>query len=140
MAQRVAPHGVRRSPSITWASLLFFLMGAAYVAGVLPMLLYIVRNRELPVMLGARALEGPISQGLGIDAVIVSLYLLGVVSAAEVVVGYWLWKSRKLGGVAALAISPISLAFWIGYEVPPFILIVVVRAILVWRGWRNLRG
>ena len=115
-------------------------MGAAYVAGVLPMLLYIVRNRELPVMLGARALEGPISQGLGIDAVIVSLYLLGVVSAAEVVVGYWLWKSRKLGGVAALAISPISLAFWIGYEVPPFILIVVVRAILVWRGWRNLRG
>ncbi|MBI2873356.1 MAG: hypothetical protein HYY00_09250 [Chloroflexi bacterium] len=134
------PATVRRSASITWASLLFLLMGGFYVAGIVPMLLYIIRNRELPPMLGFRALEGPISQGLGIDAVIVSLYLLAVVSAAEVVAGYWLWKSRKLGGVAALAISPVSRAFWIGYEVPPFILVVVVRAILVWRGWRSLRG
>ncbi len=110
----------------------------------LPTLQYVIREGTLPVVLtpwgqSVRALSGPIEEALGAQAIIVSILVFGVVSAFDVLAGYWLWKRQRRGGILALVLLPIYWFFAIGWAVPYMLLIGALKAIALAFGWKSLR-
>ena len=128
-----------RSGEITAASILFYFTGIAFFIGTVPITLYIIQNRELPTMMGVKALGGGFIETLGTDAIVWSAILFEVVNAAEVVAGYWLWKSRKKGGQLGIALFPFGLFFWLGFALPIPLVIGLLRLVLIAVGWKKLR-
>jgi hypothetical protein len=63
------------------------------------------------------------------------LFLL--VCVAEVVAGWLLWRRRRGGGVLALALMPLELAFWVGFALPLGPPAGLARIALILLGWRS---
>ncbi len=133
------PARQERPAAITAASILYILNGLAFLISSPLVVIYILRKRELPVVFGIEALSGPISDRLGLDAVIAASVPWAIVNGLELVTGYWLWKSRKKGGKLGLILFPAGLIFWIGYLLPGPLVIGPLRVLLLARGWKTLR-
>ncbi len=129
----------RRGGAITLAAILYCWFGLAFLISSLLIVIYTLRNGELPVMFGIKMLSGPFSERLGLDAVIAATVPWGVVNVLELVAGYWLWKSRKQGGKLALVLFPAGMIFWIGYALPIMVVIGPLRVLLLAMGWKTLR-
>jgi hypothetical protein len=133
------PVSHRRTGAITLAAILYCWFGLAFLISSLLIVIYALRNGTLPVVFGIKMLAGPFSERLGLDAARAATVPWGVVNALEVLAGYWLWKSRKRGGVLALVLFPAGLIFWIGYALPIMVVIGPLRVLLLAWGWKTLR-
>ncbi len=129
----------RRSGPITLAAILYSWFGFAFLISSLLITVYTLRNGRLPVVFGIDMLAGPFSERLGVNAAIASTVPWGVVNALEMLAGYWLWKSRKSGGVLGLLLFPAGIIFWIGYALPIMVVIGPLRVLLLASGWKTLR-
>lgn len=130
----------KRSGAITTAAILYCWFGLAFLISSLLSAIYVLRNGSLPVVFGIKMLAGPFSQRLGLESAIVATVPWGVVNALEVLAGYWLWRSRKRGGVLALALFPAGMIFWIGYALPIMVVVGPLRVLLIAKGWKSLRS
>ena len=110
----------------------------------LPTLQYVIREGALPTVLvfgrPIHALGGGFIEAWGPKVIIASILAFGVLSACEVLAGYWLWKRQMRGGILALILLPLYLFFAIGWVVPYMWLIGVLKAIALAFGWKTLRG
>ena len=129
----------RRSGAMTLAAILYCWFGLAFLVSSLLIAISALRNGELPVVLGITMLGGPFSEHFGLAAAIAATVPWGVVNALEMLAGYWLWKSRKWGGVLALVLFPAGVLFWIGYALPIMVVIGPLRVLLLATGWKTLR-
>jgi len=77
---------------------------------------------------------------IGIDTSVPLLASFLLVCVAEVLAGWWLWRRRRAGGVLALALLPLELAFWIGFLLPLGPPVGLARTVLVLLGWRALNS
>jgi hypothetical protein len=70
-------------------------------------------------------------EDVGIDTSVPLLLALLGVCLAELVLGWLLWGRRPGATSLALALLPIELAFWIGFDLPLGVLVGVLRTGLV---------
>ncbi len=133
------PASQRRNGAVTLAAILYCWFGLAFLVSSLLIATYALRNGSLPIVFGIGMLGGPFSERLGLGAAILATVPWGVVNALEMLAGYWLWKSRKRGGVLALVLFPAGMLFWIGYALPIMVVVGPLRVLLVARGWKTLR-
>jgi hypothetical protein len=133
------PANQRRGTTITLAAILYCWFGLSFLVSSLLIVISTLRNGSLPVLFGIEMLAGPFSERFGRNAVLAATVPWGVVNALEVLAGYWLWKSRKQGGVLGLLLFPVGLIFWLGYALPIMVVIGPLRVLLLARGWKTLR-
>ena len=121
------------------ASVLSYVWGIGMALGSLPLLVPMIRNREFVESRGIKFYSGGFIERMGgINAVILSVVAVIVVTLLNVLVGYWLGKSLRLGALLVLALFPIEMFFWVGLAAPIPILVVPVRLALVIIGWKSL--
>ena len=127
-----------RIPVITIAAVLYIVTGLAYSIGTIPVTRYLIRNRSLPVFRGIRFYEGGFFDRRGINAVILASLAFIVLGVLFLWVGYLLWNSMKLGGIAALMLFPIVILVSIGSLAPFPWVIEPLKLLLVLLGWSSL--
>jgi hypothetical protein len=129
----------RRSPAVTTASLLYLVIGLGTAASEVPSIAYMAQNRAFPVVFGIPLMGSWFAERLGFDFTIRAAGVFTVVSALEVLAGYWLWKSDKRGGKLALALLPFTVFFWILFEIPAGIILGPARLAALAAAWKSLR-
>ncbi len=82
-----APH---RSPAITAASIFFLVFGLGILVVNVPVIAYMMSNRSFPVVFGIPLLGSSFTETLGMDFMIRASLLFQIVSAFDVLAGYWL--------------------------------------------------
>ncbi len=127
--------GQERHPAITAASVLCYIHGVGWPIGIAPTIVYMIRNRTLPI----RALSGPF-ETLGMDAMILLALLWVAINLLQIPAGYWLWKSRRKGGTLGINLLAVSVVFWWGFGLPIPPVVGLLQAGLLAAGWKSLRG
>ena len=128
-----------RSPAIMAASLLFLVFGLGFLLANVPIIAHMISRRSFPVVFGIPLMGSSYTERLGMDFMIAASVIFQVVSALDVLAGYWLWKSDKRGVRLGLALLPIGLPFWILFQLPIFLVLGPLRAIALAIGWKSLR-
>ena len=123
---------------ITIAAVLYVLTGIAYSIGTIPATRYLIRNRRLPVFGRIRLYEGGFFDRRGIDAVIWASLAFIVLGVLFVVVGFWLWKGMRIGGIAAFVLFPAVMLVSIGSLAPIPWVLEPAKLVLVLLGWGSL--
>lgn len=131
---------VHRDPLITAASILFYFSGFAAVASFLPLMLYIDRTGELPILFGEiRPAGGALFDRVwGVRGVMFSMVPFVVLGVFEILAGTWLWRSLQIGGALGLWLTPFAAVFLLGHGAPYYFVVVPLRVILVALAWSNL--
>jgi hypothetical protein len=137
--QATIPASRQRSSATTLAAILYCWFGLTFLASIVLIAVYTLRNGRLPVVFGIDMMAGPFSERFGVYGAIKAALPWAVVNVLEMLAGYWIWKSRKRGGVLALVLLPLGAIFWIGYALPVMVLIGPLRVLLVAKGWKTLR-
>ncbi|MDT4925781.1 MAG: hypothetical protein QOG01_3494 [Pseudonocardiales bacterium] len=78
-------------------------------------------------------------EDVGIDTTVPLLIAFLLVCVAELVAGWLLWRCRRSGGLLAVALLPLELAFWIGFALPLGPVLGLARTVLVLMAWPALR-
>ena len=128
-----------RSRAISAAAFLYLLVGLGFAIANLFIVRSARRTGRLPEVFGIEFLAGPVSRRYGLNAALAGTVPLTVICLLEAVAGYWLWQSRRKGGVLALLLFPVALVFWIAYELPVPLVIGPIRLLLLALGWKSLR-
>ena len=136
--------GQVRHPAITAASILCYIHGVGWPISLASPIVYMIRNRALQVRtlpgIGQiRGLAGPF-EALGMDAMILLALLFSVVNLLFIPAGYWLWKSRRKGGMLADSLLALSAVFWWGFALPIPPIVGLLLAGLLAAGWKSLGG
>jgi hypothetical protein len=82
--------------------------------------------------------SGPL-EGLGVETTTPLLITFVLVCAAELVVGWMLWRRKRAAIAISLALLPLELAFWIGFALPVAIALGLARIALVLAAWSSGR-
>lgn len=133
---------VKRSRPIAVASVLFITLGLGVALADPIFVAYIAYYHTAPIMpgIGVTVLDDntPIGMLGGLNLVIA----LGIVHTATsilgAVTGFWLWQSRKKGGMLGMALLPVDLFFAYGFGIPLLWLVTPLRSILIALAWRSL--
>jgi hypothetical protein len=137
--QATIPASRQRSGATTLAAILYCWFGLAFLVSSMLIAVYTLRNGRLPVVFGIDMMAGPFSERFGVYGAIMAALPWGVVNVLEMLAGYWLWRSRKPGGMLALVLLPLGAIFWIGYALPVMVVIGPLRVLLLVWGWKTLR-
>jgi hypothetical protein len=123
---------MRLAAACAWASGLGFGLPAVYGTW------YFAQHDEVWTFAGFPAYgDGPFEQA-GIDTSVPLLAGFTLVCAAEVVLGFLLWRRRGVG--LSFALLPLELAFWIGFALPFGFVFGAARTVLVLVGRRTARA
>jgi hypothetical protein len=121
---------------VTLASRLYYFVGIGFAIGSLPFALYMLLNHRVPTFLGIRFYGGGFIEKVGgFDALMISSWASLLITPVNILVGYWLAQSLRMGAVLGLLLFPISMFFALGYAAPaPIILhpILVIVILLAW--------
>jgi len=126
-----------RTPLTTALSIVVFFDAFAWLVGVVPTLYYAFSQGHLPKFGGITLMGGPFEK-LGIEALIVAGIGYIIVSGLKVLVGYWLWGSRKDGAVLEVILLGLSAIFWYGFALPLGPVFGVIQVVLLALTWRSL--
>ena len=134
--------GPNRGYWLRVAAVLYFLSLIEWLR-YLPILQYAVREETLPVLHAFgqtfHAMEGPLFQLAGLQAIIASIWAFGVLSALDLLAGYWLWKRHRRGTSLALVLLVGYWFFALGWAVPYMFLIGAGKGIALALGWNSAR-
>lgn len=128
-----------RSPAITAASLLYLIFGSGFLLANIPIIGHMISRRSFPVVFGIPLMGSSYTERLGMDFMIAASIVFQVVSALDVLAGYWLRRTDKRGLKLGVALLPIGLPFWILFELPIFLVLGPLRAIALAIGWKSVR-
>lgn len=124
---------------VTLASRLHYIVGIGFTLGSIPFAGYLLIKRQLPVFMGIRFYGGGfIERTGGFDAILVSSWLWLAITAANILVGYWLGQSLRIGGILGLLLFPISMFFALGYAAPVPIVVHPILAVSIALAWGQL--
>ncbi|HLF75712.1 MAG TPA: hypothetical protein VI524_15250 [Anaerolineales bacterium] len=129
---------IERTPLITIAAVLYIVTGLAYSIGTIPVTRHLIRHRSLPAFGRIHFYEGSFFDRQGIHAVIAASLAFIALGVLFLWVGYLLWHSMKLGGIATLVLFPIVMLAAIGSMAPFPWVIEPLKVLLVLLGWRTL--
>lgn len=121
------------------AAILFALTGILGALGMPPIALAMLRDRRLPVMGGVPVAGGGPFEDLGIDAMAALASGFAILSLLEIVAARLLWTRRAAGAWLGAALFPPTLACWIGFALPIWLVVGPVRLVLLTLGRRELR-
>ena len=138
-----APTTVGRDPGVPLAARLagvqFVALGIGFGAASVVVLGYLARDGILPMTpWGFRALDGPLARVSTTQTFVYG----GALAASELtglVAGIGLWRGRRWAGRLGLAITPVSLALGVGFELPFLLIGIPLRVATVLAAWRRLR-
>jgi hypothetical protein len=82
--------------------------------------------------------SGPL-EDLGVETTTPLLVAFVLVCAAELVVGWMLWRRKRAAVAISLALLPLELAFWIGFALPVAVALGLARTALVLAAWSSGR-
>jgi hypothetical protein len=100
------------------AAVQFVALGAGFGAATLVVLGYLARDGVLPMTpWGFRALDGPLAR-IGTTQTFVFGGALAATELTGLAAGLGLWRGRRWAGRLGLAITPVSLALGVGFELP----------------------
>jgi len=91
-----------RATIITIAAIFYIVTGITYSIGSIPATRTLIRNRSLPIFGGIRLYEGGFFDRQGINWVIAASLAFILLGVGFIFVGFWLWNSMRIGGIAAL--------------------------------------
>jgi hypothetical protein len=132
-----------RHLSITVASILCYIHAVGWPIGLASPIVYMIRYHTFQVRtFGGRqfqGLAGPFS-ALGVDGAILLALLFIAINFMFIPAGYWLWNSRRKGGVLAINLLAFSALFWWGFGLPIPPIVGLLLAGLIAVGWRRLRA
>jgi hypothetical protein len=118
-AATMAPHrhgdrsAARKATAVcTWALGLMFGLPCAY--GIW----YLADTGQVWTFLGFPVYGGGPWEDFGIDTTVPLLVGFLLVCAAELVLGWMLWRGNRDGVPLAFALLPLEIAFWIGFALP----------------------
>jgi hypothetical protein len=98
------------------------------------------RTGELPMTpFGFRSHAGGPLENLGVDGFVVAGWLFVGACLVDAVAAAWLWQGRRRGALLGLAMTPIQLAFAIGFAFPFLLLAIPIRLALTAAAWPKLR-
>lgn len=132
MAAPSVPRSARAAAIVTWV------YTAAYGLPAVPIVVYLIRERELPWLLDLFPMYGgPWWSG---DWARFVWLMLGyfAVTLALAFSGWLLWRGRRSGAVMNLALVPVEAFFWWGFDLPIPPLFAIARVVLVAVAWRRL--
>jgi hypothetical protein len=129
----------RRSGALSLVVILYCWFGFAFIVSSLLIGLYALQTRNLPVVFGIEMLAGPTNDRFGLNAMLATTVAWGVVNLLEILAGYWLWQSRRRGGMLGLVLFPLGLIFWLGYALPIMAVVGPLRVLLIAKEWGALR-
>lgn len=129
----------QRSPAITATSILFLVFGLGILMANIPIIAYMISKRSFPVVFDIPLMGSSYAENLGMDFMITASLVFQVVSALDVLAGYWLWKSDRKGGWLGFILLPIGLPFWVLFQLPIFLVLGPLRAITLAIVWKSLR-
>jgi len=130
----------RRAQAISFASILFYITGSFGVIGVFLTLPYTLQNRAFPVYpIIGETWGGGFFDTLGLDSEILLILPFMIVSMLELVVGWWLWNSRRSGARLGLILLPVGIVLSVGLVLPIWMLLHPVKLGLLLLKWKSLR-
>lgn len=137
-----APAPFHRIRSVYATALLFFATAFLFTLFHPSTINHVVSNQELPLLpWGACcAYAGPVSEFLGLEAVVALLYLdLLVIAPLTVLTAFLIWKQLRIGVHLGIYLSLVRMGILlIGYGAPGGILFII-PLLLLHRIWTNLR-
>lgn len=132
----------RRIRSVHATSLLFLSTAFLFALFHPSTIDHIASDHELPLLPWGSccAYAGPVSEFLGLEAVVALLYLdLLVIAPLSVLAALLIWKRRKIGGHLGIYLTLVRTGLLlIGFAVPGAI-ILIIQLLLLRRIWTNLR-
>jgi hypothetical protein len=123
--------------AIAAASFLYYLSGVGGGLANLAVLAYWLRKHRLPVVLGIELNSGGPFSPPDRYTVFACLFIASL--GADVIAARLLQKHRRRGGVVGLALAPVGFAFGVGFELPFWLALSPLTALLIAAGWRDLR-
>jgi hypothetical protein len=119
------------------ASVLYYLSGIGGSLGNIAVFVYWLRRHEFPVVLGIQLNGGaPFSEP---DRYPFFQTLFILILGVDVLAARGLQQSRRWGGILGLLLAPVGFAFGVGFQLPFWLLVAPLRAVLIGWGWRSLR-
>lgn len=73
------------------------------------------------------------------DFMIAAALLFIVINLLQIPAGYWLWISRRKGGILAFSLLAPSAVFWVGFGLPFPPVVGLLLAGLLAAGWKSLK-
>ncbi len=92
---------------------------------------YLADRGEVWTFLGFPTYGGGPFEQIGLESTVPLLVAFVLVCAAEVVLGWWLWRGRPGAWLLSLVLLPVELAFWIGFALPLGPILGITRVVLV---------
>jgi uncharacterized membrane protein (DUF2068 family) len=121
------------------ASVQFAALGVGFGAATVVVLGSLARDGILPMTpWGFRALDGPLAR-IGTTQTFVYGGALAASELTGLVAGLGLWRGRRWAGRLGLAVTPVSLALGVGFELPFLLIGVPLRVLTLLAAWRHLR-
>jgi hypothetical protein len=106
---------------------------------VVPVARYLVTRGRLPTFFGLFPMYGgPWSARLKPGSFVAMLAAFLALQAAAAGSGWWVWRGRKAGAVANLALLPLESIFWRGFALPFPWFGGIARVALLAAGWKSL--
>lgn len=121
------------------AAVLTWVYSAGFGLSTIPVAIFLLRHRRLPVFAGLfESYGGPWSARLQPRTFTVLLMAFLVVTLVAAWTAWLVWNGSKAGAVLALVLLPIEAVFWIGFALPIPWLIGVARVVYVVLAWKAL--
>ena len=99
----------------------------------------VASGQDLPMTMGFRAFDGPFAARFDDARMAALLLAFAAVCLADIVAGVLLWRHSMVGAWLALATLPLGAVFWYGFALPIPPMAALVRSLLIWKGWDQLR-
>ena len=115
-----------------WAALSVLLPALGFGLPTPFVLAYLRQNGHLPMTpFGFRSHAGGPFEQLPTDAFIAVGWLFVVACVADLLAGVWLWRGQRRGANLALAMTPVQLAFAVGFAFPFLLIALPIRVGLI---------
>ena len=126
-------NNARVAAVLTWA------YSAGFGLSTIPVAIFLLRHRRLPVFAGLfESYGGPWSARLQPRTFTVLLMAFLVVTLVAAWTAWLVWSGSKAGAVLALVLLPIEAVFWVGFALPIPWLIGVARVVFILLAWKTL--
>lgn len=121
------------------AAVLIWVYSAGFGLATIPVAIFLLRNRRLPVFAGLfESYGGPWSARLQPRTFALLLMAFLVVTLVAAWAAWLVWNGSKAGAALALVLLPIEAIFWVGFALPIPWLIGVARIVFLAFAWKSL--
>ncbi len=130
-----------RTRTVQLTALLYVLLGVSTIIAYPSSIVYVQTHNALPLLpWGACcAMSGPVSDFVGLDAVVALAYVeVLVLSPLSILAGFLIWRGQRVGGILGVPVSFANIGIILIGFAAPYGVIFVVQLWLLSRIWTKL--